>query len=170
MPIPAGSLGGPAAAPAHQHSSSSEDSRTEDLLQALNGKSKALRKQEQNRQAQQRHRAKAKVCAPACQSLTSGSSHSCTVRASCLYILSRCVIPRARARHMPVTRWQAYGPVAWPCNLRVCVNLLHSCLHNRKCPEYVAGPWVQQQDRAAVAGYLCLLQLDRESSQASICA
>ena len=62
MPLPAGSLGGQAAPPAHQHSSSSEDSRTEDLLQALGGKSKALRKQEQNRQAQQRHRAKAKVC------------------------------------------------------------------------------------------------------------
>ena len=93
MPLPAGSLGGQAAPPAHQHSSSSDDSRTEDLLQALGGKSKALRKQEQNRQAQQRHRAKAKVCRVACQSLESGSSHFCIVCASCLCISCRCTTP-----------------------------------------------------------------------------
>ncbi len=83
-PLPAGSLGSQAAPPVHQHSSSSEDSRTEDLLQALNGKSKALRKQEQNRQAQQRHRAKAKVCTFTCQSLRPGSPRFCIVLASCM--------------------------------------------------------------------------------------
>ena len=86
VPLPAGSLGSQQAAPpAHQHSSSSDDSRTEDLLQALSGKSKALRKQEQNRQAQQRHRAKAKV--------SSGSPHFCIVCASCLCTSSWCITP-----------------------------------------------------------------------------
>ena len=94
VPLPAGSLGSQQAAPpAHQHSSSSDDSRTEDLLQALGGKSKALRKQEQNRQAQQRHRAKAKVCSVACHSLSSGSPHFCIVCASCLCTSSRCITP-----------------------------------------------------------------------------
>ena len=93
MPLPAGSVGGQAPPPAHQHSSSSDDSRTEDLLQALGGKSKTLRKQEQNRQAQQRHRAKAKVCTFSCDISGLVALNFCHVCSFCLCISSRCINP-----------------------------------------------------------------------------
>ena len=154
--MPAGSLGSQAAPPAHQHSSSSDDSRTEDLLQALNGKSKAMRKQEQNRQAQQRHRAKAKVCTFACQSLTPCTFYFRTVRASCLCISSRCITPWY-VRGICTASQEVESQSTSCTDLRtafVC-HPSWSCLHNRKRPKHIAVPaWVQQQGHSGVAGYL----------------